>query len=68
MAKVIGEMNGFDVYDELPEGWRVVGFQTQPDGYVGINNGKTRFAMPKVYRNGLITEETYRRCLDETQD
>lgn len=48
--------NGFEVWDEIPEGWkRLEGATTAPRGYVIIYNGKSLFGGER--RMALVPED-----------
>lgn len=50
------EVNGTEVLDHVPEGWRVIGGANMaPNGYRFINNNKSRWS--GQYKHALVSEE-----------
>ena len=49
-------IDGIEVLDHVPEGWKVVGGATaHPAGYRWINNNKSRFG--GEYQHALVKED-----------
>lgn len=49
-------VNGMEVLDHVPEGWKVIGGANMaPNGYRFINNNKSRWS--DEYRHALVPED-----------